>query len=112
MKEKERKQIYWTSLCGLCYLKGGVDVMKYSCVICAAGSGSRMNLGYNKVFYPISEDKTVLDLTISVFDQDEDCDEIVVVTQKENFERVFGGYICLYCLLDCLVDLLYRASLC
>ena len=62
--------------------------MKYSCVLCAAGSGSRMNLGYNKVFYPISEDKTVLDLTISVFDQDEDCDEIVVVTQKENFDRV------------------------
>lgn len=47
-----------------------------------------MNLGYNKVFYPISEDKTVLDLTISVFDQDEDCDEIIVVTQKENFDRV------------------------
>ena len=61
--------------------------MKYSCVICAAGSGSRMNLGYNKVFYPISDDKTVLDLTISVFDQDEDCDEIIVVTQKENFEQ-------------------------
>lgn len=65
--------------------------MKYSCVICAAGSGSRMNLGYNKVFYPISDDKTVLDLTISVFDQDEDCDEIIVVTQKENFERVFSS---------------------
>ncbi len=65
--------------------------MKYSCVICAAGSGSRMNLGYNKVFYPISDDKTVLDLTISVFDRDEDCDEIIVVTQKENFERVFSS---------------------
>lgn len=65
--------------------------MKYSCVICAAGSGSRMNLGYNKVFYPISEDKTVLDLTINVFDQDEECDEIIVVTQKENFERVFSS---------------------
>ena len=63
--------------------------MKYSCVLCAAGSGSRMNLGYNKVFYPISENRTVLDLTISVFDQDEDCDEIVVVTQKENFDLVY-----------------------
>lgn len=50
-----------------------------------------MNLGYNKVFYPISDDKTVLDLTISVFDRDEDCDEIIVVTQKENFERVFSS---------------------
>lgn len=64
--------------------------MKYSCVLCAAGSGSRMNLGYNKVFYPIKEGKTVLDLTISVFEQDEDCDQIVVVTQKENFERIHG----------------------
>ena len=41
--------MYWTRVCGLCYLKRGVDVMKYSCVICAAGSGSRMNLGYNKM---------------------------------------------------------------
>lgn len=62
--------------------------MKYSCVICAAGSGTRMNLGYNKVFYPISKDKTVLDLTIHVFEEDPDCTEIIVVTQKENFERV------------------------
>ena len=38
-----------------------------------------------------SDDNTVLDLTISVFDQDEDCDEIIVVTQKENFERVFSS---------------------
>lgn len=64
--------------------------MKYSCVLCAAGSGSRMNLGYNKVFYPIEEGKTVLDLTISVFEQDEECDQIIVVTQKENFERIQG----------------------
>ena len=62
--------------------------MKYSCVICAAGSGTRMNLGYNKVFYPLKDGKTVLDLTISVFEEDEDCDEIIVVTQKENFERI------------------------
>ncbi|MBP3399982.1 MAG: 2-C-methyl-D-erythritol 4-phosphate cytidylyltransferase [Erysipelotrichaceae bacterium] len=65
--------------------------MKYSCVLCAAGSGSRMNLGYNKVFYPIFEDKTVLDLTISVFEQDPDCNEIIVVTQKENFKRIHGS---------------------
>ena len=64
--------------------------MKYSCVICAAGSGTRLNLGYNKVFYPIQDGKTILDLTISVFEQDEDCDRIVVVTQKENFERING----------------------
>ena len=44
--------------------------MKYSCVICAAGSGTRMNLGYNKVFYPISKDKTVLDLMNKKVDRD------------------------------------------
>lgn len=64
--------------------------MKYSCVICAAGSGTRLNLGYNKVFYPIHDGKTILDCTISVFEEDEDCNQIVVVTQKENFERIQG----------------------
>lgn len=67
--------------------------MKYSCVLCAAGSGARMNLGYNKVFYPIVGDKTVLDLTIGVFEMDDDCDEIIVVTQKENFNRVHSSKV-------------------
>ncbi len=62
--------------------------MKYAVVIVAAGSGSRMNLGYNKVFYPINEEETVLDKTIACFLAHEHCGQIIVVTQKENFKLI------------------------
>lgn len=62
--------------------------MKYSVVITAAGSGTRTNLGYNKVFYPISESLTVLDCSINLFLSDDDCEKVVVVSQKENFDLI------------------------
>ncbi len=60
--------------------------MKYSVVIVAAGSGTRMNLGYNKVFYPINDNETVLSKTVACFDKHKECNEIIIVTQKENFD--------------------------
>lgn len=60
--------------------------MKYSVVIVAAGSGQRMKLGYNKVFYKMQNNHTVLENTVRCFDKHESCKEIVVVTQKENFK--------------------------
>ena len=60
--------------------------MKYSVVIVAAGSGQRMKLGYNKVFYKMKNNQTVLENTVRLFDQHENCREIIVVTQKENFD--------------------------
>ena len=39
--------------------------MNYSVVIAAAGSGSRMGLGYNKVYYPVNG-RPLLAYTIDV----------------------------------------------
>lgn len=60
--------------------------MRYSAIIVAAGVGSRMNLGYNKVFYTLKDGKTVLEKTVQCFNHHSDCAEIILVTQKENFE--------------------------
>lgn len=60
--------------------------MKYSVVIVAAGSGQRMKLGYNKVFYKMQNNQTVLENTVRCFDEHEACEQIIVVTQKENFD--------------------------
>lgn len=60
--------------------------MKYSAIIVAAGVGSRMNLGYNKVFYTMKDGKTVLEKTVQCFNRHSDCAEIIIVTQKENFD--------------------------
>lgn len=61
--------------------------MKYTAVIVAAGMGSRLKLGYNKVFYTMKDGMTVLEKTVRCFDQHELCQQIVVVTQKENFNQ-------------------------
>lgn len=65
--------------------------MKYSALILAAGSGSRMKLGYNKVYALLKNGKTILETTMDVFLQDEDCAQIVVQTDcVEYFDRVLG----------------------
>ena len=59
--------------------------MDYSCVILAAGKGSRMNLGYNKVYYML-DDKCILEHTIKAFKDDSDCKEIIVVCDIDDFK--------------------------
>lgn len=66
--------------------------MKYSVVIVAAGKGSRMKLGYNKVYAPLPNGKAILAETMSIFQQDEDCTEIIVVTEPETFLHMTKGH--------------------
>ena len=65
--------------------------MKYSAVIVAAGSGTRMKLGFNKVYAELQDGRTILDHTLSVFLNDEDCAQIIVVTDGGEFRRHFNG---------------------
>lgn len=60
--------------------------MNYSVVIAAAGSGSRMGLGYNKVYYPVNG-RPLLAYTIDIFEKDQDCKEIIVVSDCEIFKE-------------------------
>ena len=46
--------------------------MKYSALICAAGSGTRMKLGYNKVYAKLNDGQMIIDKTINVFLNDID----------------------------------------
>lgn len=64
--------------------------MKYSALVVAAGSGSRMKLGYNKVYMRLSDGKCLLDKTLSVFMDDPDCTQIVVVTDPAMFRQEIG----------------------
>ena len=60
--------------------------MKYSVVIPAAGQGKRMNAGRNKQFIML-EEKPIIVHTISVFQSDEYCEEIVLaVNEREHDE--------------------------
>ena len=66
--------------------------MKISAVIVAAGSGTRMNAGKNKVFLEILG-KTILERTVSVFNECKMVDEIIVVTNETHeAEKILKGY--------------------
>ena len=66
--------------------------MKISAVIVAAGSGTRMKAGKNKVFLELLG-KTILEHTVSVFNECEMIDEIVVVTNDiKEAEAILAKY--------------------
>ena len=65
--------------------------MNYDAVIVASGKGERAKLGYNKVFYRMSDGRSVLEHAASLFVEDEDCKKIVIVTNRENFDEVFSN---------------------
>lgn len=60
--------------------------MEYTSVIVAAGKGTRMGLGYNKVYYKL-DDKSILEHTIAAFKKDKDCTQIVVVCDEDDFVK-------------------------
>lgn len=58
--------------------------MKYDVIIVAAGKGKRANLGYNKVFFKMENNKTVLENSASLFIEDPDCSKIIIVTEEDK----------------------------
>jgi len=66
--------------------------MKISAVIVAAGSGTRMKAGKNKVFLELLG-KTILEHTVSTFENLAMIDEIIVVTNEiEEAKNIFSEY--------------------
>ena len=66
--------------------------MKYSVCLLAAGRGSRTNLSYNKVFYKLTEDCTILDQSLSIFLNDVDCEEIILTCAAHEEEYMNSLY--------------------
>lgn len=63
--------------------------MKYDVVIVASGKGERANLGYNKAFFKTKDGRTVLERSSSLFINDTDCNNVIIVTNEEYFDQVF-----------------------
>ena len=73
--------------------------MEYSALIVAAGSGTRMGLGFNKVYAKLNDGETILEKTINVFMRDPECDQVIVVTDpceyRKRMTKRFPGKIVL-----------------
>lgn len=65
--------------------------MKYSALVVAAGSGTRMKLGYNKVYMKLPDGQCLLEKTLSGFLNDPDCSQVVVVTDPVLFRQEIGA---------------------
>ncbi|WP_246055370.1 2-C-methyl-D-erythritol 4-phosphate cytidylyltransferase [Pseudalkalibacillus caeni] len=63
--------------------------MNYTVVIPAAGQGKRMNAGKNKQFIKL-EHKPIIIHTLSVFQSDASCSEIVLVANQNELEDLTG----------------------
>ena len=66
--------------------------MKYSVILVAGGQGTRMGLGYNKVFYPLGEGQTVLDKALGLYINDARCAQIIIVTNPNDLQRTALEY--------------------
>ena len=64
--------------------------MKYSVVIVAAGSSTRFNQGISKMLYSFENGERVIDRTLKLFIEDEDCTQVVVVCNEEVAEYLAG----------------------
>jgi 2-C-methyl-D-erythritol 4-phosphate cytidylyltransferase len=63
----------------------GSENMNYSAIVLCAGKGSRSGLTYNKMLYRF-KNKTVYEMTMEIFLNDERCKQIVVVTKEEELD--------------------------
>ena len=69
--------------------KERTNKMNYDVVIVASGKGERANLGYNKAFFKMKDGRTVLQCSASLFIEDQDCKNIIIVTNKDCIDLVF-----------------------
>lgn len=63
----------------------------YTVIIPASGTGSRMGLGYNKLFHKIAK-RTIIEHTVAVFLNDIKCSQIIITTNEKdlpNMETIF-----------------------
>lgn len=67
--------------------------MEYTALIVAAGTGTRMGLGYNKVYAPLKDGKAILFHTMEVFQKDPDCRQMVIVTDSWSFMEHWKGVL-------------------
>ena len=56
--------------------------MKYDVVIVAGGKGKRAKLGYNKAFFVMENNKTIIENCADIFINDKDCAQVIIVINE------------------------------
>ena len=61
----------------------GREILNYTVMMPAAGSGQRMGAGYNKLFLKL-DDKPILIHTLEVFEGDSACDGVILAVKPDE----------------------------
>jgi len=59
----------------------------YSAIIPAAGTGSRMGLGYNKLLYQVAG-RTIIEHTVAKFFNDIKCKQIILTVNRDDLDKM------------------------
>ena len=62
--------------------------MKYDAIVLAGGKGTRLDLGYNKVFYKMDNGKTVLENALKPFLRDKECQNVIIAVSSEDKKMI------------------------
>lgn len=68
--------------------------MDYSAVIVAAGKSERFGSNINKLLYCLPDGSLVIDNALKLFREDEDCKQIVVVTNNDTITYLANNRAC------------------
>lgn len=69
--------------------------MEYTAVTAAAGKGTRSGLDFNKVLYPLKNGKTLLELSLDLFESDPQCRAVKITCSEDDrsvFEEIIRSY--------------------
>lgn len=66
--------------------------MKYTALIMAAGRKAAQGLSYKKALVELKKGESVLDRTVSVFLEDDRCQQIVIVTNSADLQRLVQSH--------------------
>lgn len=68
--------------------------MNYGAIVVAAGNSSRFKGNVNKLLYPLSNGNLVINQALKLFEEDEDCKQIVIVTNHETIQYLALNRAC------------------
>ena len=71
-----------------------MELMEYTALVVAAGMGSRMGLGYNKMLYRLADGRTILETTVDIFLHDPRCKQIIITANDTDMHAYTELFSC------------------
>lgn len=71
-----------------------VRIMEYTALIVAAGTGTRMGLGYNKMLFKLMDGRTIIETTVDIFLHDPRCTQVIIAANEQDIHAYTQLFSC------------------